>query len=107
MKAKNFIVAVSVFAAAGMAMAGDADRFTDNAPRVLVQASEGSSYTGMQMAGRGYSYTELERGAQVGAVAPAGIVSMKSRAQVHEEAVQAAKDRMVKGVHLLPGDGGY
>jgi hypothetical protein len=118
MNARHLIVAASVFAAAGKVLAGDVDPFADHSLSVSAQAlpqsqaSQDASTFGVRVAGTGSASSEWESafayehvGSQNNPVAHTPTTSVKSREDVHAEAVQAAKDRMTKGVSLLPGGG--
>jgi hypothetical protein len=127
MNARNLIVAASVFAAAGRVLAGDADPFGDSSQFMLAnktaevqtesaQASPDADFVDVRLAAAGYSANEyraeLEReyakgqssGAQNAPLAHTDAASGRSREEVRAEATQAAKQRMTKGVTLLPGD---
>jgi hypothetical protein len=111
MNARHWIVAASVFAAAGKVLAGDVGPLADDNKPVSAQKYSGEIVVDVQYAGIGDStvapgigYTNGYNRAQNQIIGRRNTASVRSREEVHTEAVQAAKDRMITGVRLLPGD---
>jgi hypothetical protein len=111
MNARYWIVTASVFAAAGKVLAGDVGPFIDDNQPVSAQKYSGDKVVDVQYAGIGNStvapgsgYTNGFNRAQNQIIGRSNAASVRSREEVHAEAVQAAKDKMITGVRLLPGD---
>lgn len=111
MNAKHLILAASVLAAAGQVLAGDVGPFADDNKPVSAQKNSRDSVVDVQYAGIGNSAAASEsvdtngfNRTQDQIIGRRNAASVRSREEVHAEAVQAAKDRMITGVRLLPSD---
>jgi hypothetical protein len=111
MNARKLTIAASLLAAAGTALAGDVDPFAEYNQPTTAQATSGGSTSGMQFAhssrsapGPGTEYTNGHSSTQTTSDTHNDAASVRSREEVHREAVQTAKERMVTGVQLLPGN---